>query len=110
MWFSWLKDGQSLVAFQGNSSNPEMVESVLKTFPDGVDWLFIDGGHAYHEARDDYFNYFPLVRPGGYCLFHDIIGELGVVALWKEIKAAGVNVTEISHEPPYLGIGIIQKA
>lgn len=33
--------------------------------------LFIDGCHCVNHAQCDFLNYSPLVKVGGYCLFHD---------------------------------------
>lgn len=36
-----------------------------------IDVLHIDGNHELHQALTDYENYSPLVRPGGFIVFHD---------------------------------------
>ncbi len=37
------------------------------------DFLFIDGDHSEAGCRQDYEMYAPLVRPGGWIAFHDIV-------------------------------------
>lgn len=36
-----------------------------------ISFLFIDGGHRYHECKGDFYAYHDLVIPGGYICFHD---------------------------------------
>jgi predicted O-methyltransferase YrrM len=56
-----------------------------------VDLLFIDGDHSAEGVRADLALYSPLLRPGGWIAFHDIVpGPYefvgGVPELWAELK------------------------
>jgi predicted O-methyltransferase YrrM len=56
-----------------------------------VDLLFIDGDHSAEGVRVDLALYSPLLRPGGWIAFHDIVpGPYefvgGVPELWAELK------------------------
>jgi predicted O-methyltransferase YrrM len=57
----------------GDSKSHDVVEDVRRRFPDGIDFLFIDGDHSYDGVKSDYEIYAPLVRAGGVVAFHDII-------------------------------------
>lgn len=81
-----------------------------------IDFLFIDADHRYEGVKRDYQLYSPLVRPGGLIAFHDIRpniqnADTQVYKFWDELKAAGLDVEEIVHEPyrGYFGIGIVTK-
>jgi predicted O-methyltransferase YrrM len=64
-----------------------------------LDFLFIDGDHAYEGVKRDWEMYSCLVRSGGIVAFHDIVPDHGsrlgirtthdaggVHQLWNEIK------------------------
>lgn len=42
-----------------------------------IEILFIDGDHNYEAVKKDFDDWFPLVKNGGYILFHDSRKELG---------------------------------
>ena len=76
----------------GNSHALEVIEKVKKQ-AGMVDLLFIDGDHSYEGVKRDFENYFPLVKKGGYVVFHDITDTIvhrsqGVFVsqLWNGIK------------------------
>ncbi len=86
------------------------VKAVLGT--DYLDLLYIDGDHTYAGVKQDYEMYGPLVREGGYIVFHDInesehhtrIGcEVG--KLWNEINTNGIEFNSFLH---WAGIGVIK--
>lgn len=45
---------------------------VIKEFHEPLDFLFIDGNHAYEAVCQDIQQWTPLLKPGGYLLFHDV--------------------------------------
>jgi predicted O-methyltransferase YrrM len=80
-----------------------------------TDFLFIDGDHSYEGVKADFDRYAPLVKPGGFIGFHDIINyegvpENNVEPFWKELKERYENCWEFFSEPDqkWMGIGIIQ--
>lgn len=84
-----------------------------------VDILFIDGDHSYDGARSDWTLYAPLVRAGGFVVFHDVMNESTpqVVQFWRDLRAEAqacgeqASVSEIvstTHIP--VGFGIVRMA
>lgn len=75
-----------------------------------LDFLFIDGDHAYEGVKADFELHSRAVRPGGIVAFHDIAMKppCGVPQLWAELKAK-YRHTEIVHEkgPKSMGIGVL---
>jgi predicted O-methyltransferase YrrM len=56
--------------------------------------VFIDGGHAFDAARDDYRSWSPHVAPGGFLVFHDVFedpadGGQAPYEVWKLAVADG---------------------
>lgn len=84
---------QKLHLLQGNSHSNESVEKVRQLFSNKpIDFLFIDGDHTYEGAKQDFENYGPLVKKGGWIAFHDIlprpdIPEIQVDRLWKDLRS-----------------------
>lgn len=81
-----LEEGISDVSLiVGDSHAPEDIDRIMNLFPEGVDFLFIDGDHSYEGVKADFDNFSPLVRPGGIIAFHDI-GAGDPQKLWREIE------------------------
>lgn len=112
--------GQRMELIRGDSHTVEVQRSlraVLHRKP--VDFLFIDGDHSYEGVRQDFWDYAPLVKPGGVIAFHDVIEHTQVPAcrvsdLWAEIKASGKHETrewcvegEYRAWGPWGGIGAL---
>lgn len=51
---------------------PGYSHDVVQSFPHVIDFLFIDGNHAYEAVRKDFEDWSPKVKPGGYIAFHDV--------------------------------------
>lgn len=45
---------------------------VIKKFNKKIDLLFIDGNHDYKSVLNDYLQWSPLIKKGGYIAFHDV--------------------------------------
>lgn len=108
MWASWAPAGVAFDLVTADSRLPSTLQTVKSLGMMDVDFLFIDGDHAYETARSDFDTYGPLVRPGGVIAFHDIIGT-GVEHLWHEIQVAGYWTRELKcavHQTD-MGIGIV---
>lgn len=43
-----------------------------KDFNQKIDYLFIDGNHAYEHAKSDFLDWSPKLRSGGIIIFHDV--------------------------------------
>lgn len=79
----------------GDSTKTETLEKVKGYFPGRIiDFLFIDSDHTYESTKYEYYNYAPMVKPGGIIAFHDVFqrdkdGEiqLGCGWFWRELRA-----------------------
>ena len=45
---------------------------IIKKFNKQIDLLFIDGNHDYKSVLNDYLQWSPLIKKGGYIVFHDV--------------------------------------
>jgi cephalosporin hydroxylase len=113
--------GQRLICLSCVSHDPAtltQVRSALGGQP--LDFLFIDGDHAWDAVSADFRDYAPLVRAGGIVAFHDIVadqrtrsgadtpGAAGDVwRFWAQIKRRyGAAATELIVDPNQDGAGI----
>lgn len=62
-----------------------------------IDILLIDGHHSYDQCRRDYLTYAPLVRVGGYVLFHDSSTIKGVVDFTQELLDRGLGGVNLAY-------------
>jgi len=92
------------------SQDPATVASVVSILGDrAIDFLFIDGGHKYHEVKRDFDLYSRLVRNGGLVMLHDIANhgeDVGVPKFWAELKAM-YDCVEITAAPDSSGLGLV---
>ena len=88
-WSKWDIDTTKLTLIDGDSTQPEIIESVSKLVGE-LDFLFIDGCHYYDAIVSDYNNYGKLVKKGGIIVIHDIncpaCKRIHVCKAWQEIK------------------------
>jgi predicted O-methyltransferase YrrM len=71
-----------------------------------LDILFIDGYHSYNQCKLDYELYSPLVRKGGYIIFHDSTIISGVKKFTAELSRRNV---ETIYFPYSNGIFVMRK-
>lgn len=64
------------------------------------DFLFIDAGHSFEDARLDHRDYGPMVRKGGIIAFHDSLQRKGYeeVEVWRYLETLGGRVNPIGSE------------
>jgi cephalosporin hydroxylase len=112
MYQDWVPEDVNLVVLEADSNNPATAALLDPYLP--LDWVFIDGGHYYHEAKADWNNYAPLVREGGHVILHDIVNNPAwawseVEVFWRELQRGGRLTREIVHEKPdpIFGIGVV---
>ena len=116
LYDSWLPDGVAVTQIRGDTHDPVTRQACKEHGP--FDWLFIDAAHTYEDARQDWDDYAPLMRPGGMVLLHDISlvrtyddgSEAGVWRLWREIQASGYLTRELRADMnvPAYGIGVVR--
>jgi predicted O-methyltransferase YrrM len=51
----------------------ERSDEAVKTWSSPIDFLFIDGDHAYEACRRDFEDWSPFLAPGGAIAFHDAL-------------------------------------
>jgi GT2 family glycosyltransferase/predicted O-methyltransferase YrrM len=110
--------------FRGDSHDPTMVSHIKEEIGIGkIDVLFIDGDHSYEGVKQDFENFYDLVRPDGFIIFHDILDsdvhrKVGcyVSKLWSEIKDKHeshefIDPNKYGHNVPAnsMGVGVIRK-
>lgn len=89
---SFAKKNQTLYLLQADSHAEQTITQVKQIFAKTqLDFLFIDGDHTFEGASKDFENYGPLVRPGGWIAFHDIlprqdIPQIQVDRLWASLS------------------------
>ena len=78
-----------------------------------IDFLFIDGDHAYSGVKLDYEMYSPLVMGGGLIAFHDILPHPHVPTcevdrFWRSIRSDFKHVELLdAHQRGWGGIGVL---
>lgn len=63
--------GNKFEYIQGSSHDIRIVDRIRKSIPEGIDILFIDGGHSFADATQDFEMYSGMVKNGGYIVFDD---------------------------------------
>ena len=89
--------------------SPDIRDKVVEALNGAlVDYLFIDGDHAYTSVQADYEAFKSLVRPGGVIGFHDVCYE-EVAMFWADLCSTGLNCITIcaNSNKPKMGIGLI---
>lgn len=82
---------QDIVLYPMDSHQPGTIKTVKIHAP--YDFIFIDGDHTYEGVKQDYENYYPMLKDGGVMAFHDIAEmnqeeypDAYVYGLWQELK------------------------
>lgn len=86
--FNWAK--KFIIEIEGDSHEPKQVDKIREH---GMyDMIFIDGDHSYEGVKKDFYNFYPMLKKGGYIVLHDILDSeyhrsMGcfVADFWKEI-------------------------
>ncbi len=101
--------------FLGNSHHTYVQEWAKEKIGDNqLDFLFIDGDHAYDGVKQDYLYYSQFVKPKGIIAIHDIKDSpkhagvgCTVHKFWNELDEEKTEI--ISDTAEWGGIGIIRK-
>lgn len=105
-WKDW---GSTIVEVLGDSHDEKVRTEVFRKVAGTLDLLFIDGDHEYAGVRQDYQDYSPLVRKGGWIVFHDSIGYDSVRKFCSELKSEKeAKFLEINQKNGW-GLFCIQK-
>lgn len=100
---------QQILAAYGLTERVRLIEGdsreTYKQLPDGLDFVYIDGGHEPHEVRADYENIWPKMAPNGIVAFHDVSAVCGV----REYVPANFPSNTGIYIPFDMGLLLIQK-
>lgn len=66
-----MNEFNNLKVIEGDSKKIINSDFFKKEFPDGVDFVFVDGGHTYEDAYSDMINTFDFINNGGYMIVDD---------------------------------------
>jgi len=91
LYTEFIVDGprSRMALIRGNSHDEATLRQLREVLHDRlIDFLFIDGDHAYDGVRRDFEMYSPLVKPDGLIGFHDIANPKypGVPRFWEEVR------------------------
>jgi predicted O-methyltransferase YrrM len=115
LYWRFAGEKQTVRLIRGDSHSSATLELINRRFPQGIDFLFIDGDHSYAGARQDFEMYSPVVKRGGIIAFHDIASHRDktceVSLAWNEIKSRyrSEDIIEDS-EQGWAGIGVLYTA
>ena len=115
LWQGWAEVARvELSQNDGDSHDPLLINLAEHYAP--YDVIFIDGDHSLRGVTADFENYWPMVKPGGLMIFHDISCpdvnkyQIGSGTFWRELVSKGVYVTSsIENTPAAWGFGLIFK-
>lgn len=79
-----------------NEASPEALIAFKK---EAFDWVYIDGRHDYDGILMDFYNAWPLLKPGGIMLFDDYDDTLGY---GTDVKEVLINHTEEITGKPFM--------
>jgi len=116
---SYAKLGQTPIIIRGDSHARDTVRLVEQALgKNKLDLLFIDGDHSYEGIQQDFLDYAPFVKSGGWIAFHDVVPDYwtrykihttawtgGVPRFWAEVKHTYKHF-EIIEDPNQDGCGI----
>ncbi len=118
---SFARKDQRVSLIEGDSTQAATINRIRKAFPEGIDFLFLDGDHSYDGIRTDFENYSGLLNKGGVIAFHDIVEDNetrygvatgswagGVPKFWKEIKQKYKHMEFVQNwKQDGCGIGVL---
>ena len=82
--FQIFQDNVSQFSYKIISIRGDSNDSIKSLQHLSLDILFLDGDHSYDAVLNDYKNYFPLLKSGGFLLMHDAGWAEGVQTVIKE--------------------------
>ncbi len=113
LYKSFALPGQKIDLIRDNSHKQETFGKIKKILNgEKIDFLFIDGDHAYEGTKKDFEKYRTLVRKNGLIVFHDIAvssdKNCTVSKLWNELKRKYKNQDIIyEKKAAWGGIGVL---
>jgi predicted O-methyltransferase YrrM len=101
---------QEIIGHSQAEGTIEVINSIKLAF----DLILLDGNHTYPGVKQDADNYIPMLRPGGFVIFHDsALAEWGIGQVVRELKNDGrvkfVNDWRSRKHSPPCGVALFQK-
>ncbi len=76
-----------------------------------VDMFFVDDDHRAPHVKLEIKKFWPLLKPGGLMVFHDVVGDFPIWELVKDL--GGIKLCHrqfnVFGQPPFGGLGVAQK-
>ena len=116
---NWIDENQNTILATGDSHKEETLAEIKEALAgEQPDILFIDGDHTYEGIKKDFEMYSPLVKNGGYIVFHDIVDHsqsnpaCRVKQFWDELRTTIYPMGEfweiIDPDKGWAGIGVMK--
>jgi predicted O-methyltransferase YrrM len=114
---SFARADQRLTLLRADSHAHQTAQSVREALAGAaLDFLFIDGDHAYDGVRNDFYMYGAMVRAGGLIAMHDILPNndtprIQVHRFWNEVRSAYEQCDQIIADTARgraIGIGTVR--
>ena len=92
------------IEFIQNDSKAALTESFMKEkFPDGIDYVLVDGGHSYNDAMSDMKNTYRFLNTGGVMIVDDYKSKICPIqdvdnAVMDFAKQQGIDYEEVFTE------------
>lgn len=93
------KEKDSVNLIKGFSSDIEIIQKVSDK---KYDLIFVDGDHSRSQVLDDYKNYFPLLKEGGFMVFDDYVTE-------PEVRSAVNEIYNSTSQEKFKAIGCVEN-
>ena len=81
----------------------------MRLIPDDIDMLVVDGDHGAAAVKQDFEKFMPLLVPGGYAFFHDLMAIPQGIGDMVESKCTEDSEFRMLVEPDHLSYSIIQR-
>ena len=99
------KEFDNIEFIEGNSKSV-LTDDFMKTkFPEGVDYVLVDGGHDYYTALLDMKNVFSHITPGGIMIVDDYKSKMCPIAQVDSAVEDFAKNTQVSFEGAFLEDG-----
>lgn len=101
-WDLWAREDINFQSMLLDSTSVHFLPRLDTLFPDGIDFAFVDGGHAYQVIESDVNSILPRMNKGGALTLHDIhtppVNGIEVRKFWMDLVSNMPNGIESVEE------------